>query len=1080
MAEEMPGIVTKILLPQRRPDVLRRPRLMEFLHQHIDHRLLLVSAPAGYGKTTLLIDFAHDLSFPACWYSLDDSDGDPRVFFQYLIATIQQRFPEFGHQAQSLLRAIGDVGKEMKSIVGVIVNEIQSTIPQYFAVVLDDYHCVDDSDDVNEAIDLLLYYLPEHCHIILATRTLPRLTLSRLAAHRQVAGLGMRDLMFTAQEIRELMSKNFKLILPENRAEEMAVESEGWITGILLTTHTLWQGLFETIVRARKSGGEIFDYLAMEVYQQQSEEVQRFLLSTSILPRLNHGQCDELLGIANSREILAYLEDINLFIVRLDEEGEWYRYHNLFQEFLEAKLKTEFPAQFHEQNLRAARLAESARDWNQAINHYLKIADYRQVVRIIDAVAERMLNAGQWRTVARWIDMLPEMEMLRYPSVLIHKATILGQIGELDKAIDYLNLACDRLLQSGDREAAARCFILRSTARRLKGRHYEAIEDSQQALELVPFERSPIAAQAHKNLGLCCWMLGDSARGAAELERALDIAEANDDVYNLAMLHLDHGDLCVTTGELDNSHYHYREAIRYWQRLGNAGYLGQTLNGIAVLLYYRGQYDEALQTLEEALAKAREVGYLRVEAYALASVGDVHLDLRRHKEALEAYEMSLEIARRVDEAFLIAYCLGAIGMVHRLAGEMVTAEKFVKRALQLATARKSHFEIGLFETLLGILCNDRGEALHGQRYLRHACRCLRRSNAQRELARAKIHLANASFLRGQTDQAMKHLADVLEMAARLGYDQFLVVEGRSARPLIEFAVARGLGATQLQSVLRRVGDASPLPAEQSAFTPLVEVQLDRPHSVEVFALGHSRVVCDGRVITTADWATEKTKEMFFYFLSHPDGLRREQVVDGLWPDQPPGKGDGCFHSTMYRLRRALYNDCIIYDNGQYRLNVAGNFYCDAEEFENLIAQADRLNPDPAQVDLYRQAIELYRGTFIDDLYVNWCEDQRQSLEDAYLRALYALSRFHIDRGDYQTGLSFLDRIIARDSFSEEAHCEKMRCLMLMGQQSAAIKHYRRYRDSLERDLGVNPSPKIKAVYQEVLRDVVPSRPQPSR
>src|SRR5439155_5498628 len=179
-------------------DVVPRRRLLDFLHEHFDRKLLLVCAPAGYGKTTLVTDFAHELegNVPVCWYTLDASDRDPRVFIEYLVESIRQRYPGFGAETRRALGTIDDPRRDLSAITGTLVNEIHAGVPDLFAIVLDDYQVVDGADDVNGAVDQLLRYLPDNCRLLIASRTIPQLTLSRLAASREVAGVGTADLRF--------------------------------------------------------------------------------------------------------------------------------------------------------------------------------------------------------------------------------------------------------------------------------------------------------------------------------------------------------------------------------------------------------------------------------------------------------------------------------------------------------------------------------------------------------------------------------------------------------------------------------------------------------------------------------------------------------------------------------------------------------------------------------------------------------------------------------------------------------------------------------------------------------------------
>ncbi|MCL5959532.1 MAG: tetratricopeptide repeat protein, partial [Chloroflexi bacterium] len=492
-----------------------------------------------------------------------------------------------------------------------------------------------------------------------STGTIPKIVLSRLVARRQAAGLGVADLRFNAEEIRQLMSKNYNVILPGNQADELAEESEGWITGILLTTHSMWQGLFQTMIRARESGGQVFDFLATEVFAHQSREVQTFLVESSVLRQMTPALCDQLLGIANSRDLLTYLEDINLFVSRIEGESSWFRYHHLFQEFLESKLERDNPDRFRGLHLAAGRIFEERGESNEAFQHYLKASELDEATRVVMTASERMLNSGQWQTVLRWIAALPAQAVEPQPEIRIHEATVRLQTGEIDQAIEVLNQAGEAFRRTDDVQNLAKVLNLKSIARRFKGKHQEALEDAQQAIQLLKDSSTSVAVQAHRNLGVAFCMVGNHSHGVVELKRALRIAEEIDDFYNVAGLNHELGTAYMNCGVPELATHHYERAALYWKRVNNAGYLGHTLNGMGVVQYYLGQYEKALETFEEALAKAREVGYLRVESYVLASIGDVHRDQQRYQEALDSYESSLQIARRVDESFLIAYCLDA-------------------------------------------------------------------------------------------------------------------------------------------------------------------------------------------------------------------------------------------------------------------------------------------------------------------------------------------------------------------------------------------------------------------------------------
>ncbi|MCL5074175.1 MAG: tetratricopeptide repeat protein [Chloroflexi bacterium] len=1065
---EIPRFITKILVPPRHPNILRRPRLIDFLHQYGDRRLIIISAPAGYGKTTMLIDFAHEVELPVCWYSLESADQDPKVFLEYLIASLAQRFPSFGQRMRSFLREVSDVSREMNSAIGLLVSEIQTAIPEYFFLILDDYQNVDASEEVNTALDLLLYYLPENCHIILATRTLPKLTLSRLAAYRQVAGLGISDLRFTAEEIRELLSQNYKIILPPKAAEELASHSEGWITGIILTTHNMWQGLFESLIRAKGAGGPIFDYLAAEVYARQSEEVRQFLLGSAVLPQMKASRCDDLLGSADSQRILEYLEENNLFIIRL--EGDWYRYHHLFQEFLEEKLRREDEERFVSLHLKAAGMAREGKEWEQAVQHYLRADRPAAAAELLAAVSEEMVNAGKWETLLRLSALLPEESLSHCPHLLLQWGRACIYRDELDTANELFERAYACFAAVADKVNMARSLALKSSVLLSKRQYAASIAECQKALSMVPEGAPVVLAQAYKNMGMSHSALGRFSEGIEDLKRSLDLYAEDGDLFNLAAVQEALGVANARQGDLSEAIAYHRQALHSWEKLGNAGARALALNNLGVLYHHQGHHSRAQALLENALTIAEEAGYLRVAGLALSSLGDVQRDLGQYQGARQTYERALELARRLDDPFLITYCLDALGNTHRLLGDYAEAEQLFQQSWQIAQEQGSDYELGLLTISLGTLLYERGERQVAIERLTEATELLARSGAKRELARARFHLAQSLFLDQQLDASIEQLRETLDMVSQLGYDAFLVAEGRRAGPMLRYAAARGVDGGRLTSLLRRIEAGQPPAAESRPLKPPLGVALKTVPRIESYAFGEARVLLNGELVNNLRWRIERAKELFFFLLAHPRPLRREQVMAALWPDLRESKGSINFHSTLYRLRQALYPGVVLLQEGRYRLDPEGDLWSDVAEFESLINEAGSLpKEDDRRVALYERACALYRGPYLEEFYSEWCSTRREELEEEYLRALAELAAHYGCKGAYEQSIALCRRILAVDDYREEAHADLMRYYALSGDRPAALRHYQRYVRFLAKELKTRPSPPLQALYEELQR-----------
>lgn len=1066
MPETPTVMITKVLLPRKQPGLLHRQRLVDFIHEHIDRKLVLVSASAGYGKTSLLVDFAHDTDLPICWYSVDKADHDPRVFLEYLIASIRQQFPDFGPRTESALTTMAKTNGQLKTLISTLVNDIHD-VPDYFAVIIDDYHFVDESQEVNPLVDDLLRYLPENCHLVISSRTLPHLTFSRLIAHQESAGLGTAELRFTAAEIQTLLKKAHNLDIPAEQAEELARESEGWITGILLTTHTIWQGLVRSMVQARGAGGQIYDYLADNVLGQQSPETQRFLKDSSILREMSPALCDALLNSRHSLEMLRLIEKRNLFISRLEGDELWYRYHHLFQKFLQEKLQLEEPERFNALHCHAAKVLQRIGNHEEAIRHYLQAGTYAEAAEAIQQVAEATFKAGRWETLASWIDSLPDEITRSNPELRWFRASVYTQVGQLSKALTSFDLARAGFERRGDKAGMSRVLVKRAKALRFAGRVEEAIKDCESVISDLDGHHPSIAAIAHRNLGICHGMQGDHQKCVAELEKALQMYEQCGDDYEVACTRHDLSVVHWRLGHLAKADLELERAIEYWRREEKAEGLASALTNAGFRQHCRGRYSQALETLKEALATARKAGYLRMEAHALASLGDVYRDLGDLRQALDLYQQALKTARQADEAVMEIYALNVMSEAQRLAGDLDKAWDLARASLAASQTQQLSFQAGLAHLSLGVICYERGEAKEALGWLEKARQRMELSGAKHKLARVHFHLAQAHFLLKEFQSARRHLLQLLALIDELGYDQFIAVEARRARPLIQYAASRRLGGDRFARLMEKI---ETVPAKGKISPPLTTTVSTPLPRLKIHALGTPQVLKDGTPVGKREWQTSAAEELFFYLLAHPDGQPREQITDVFWPDLPPARAKSTFHSTVYRLRRATHMEILTFDrsSGTYGLNPEMHHWYDVENFEKLLKVA--LGNGESRVEALRQAIALYHGEYLEGFYSDWCLSKRRTLEEQYINALSELAHWCTDKGSYDEALELCEKTLQKDSYREEMYRLMMKCYSLLGQPLRITQVYQCCATVLGEELGMEPAVETVALYQELMAD----------
>jgi len=1061
----LPPIVTKIRVPRRRHDLLPRRRLVNFIHAHLDRKLILISAPAGYGKTTLLTDFAHDTDLPVCWYTLDEFDRDLHVFLEHLIAAIARRFPAFGQRSLNFLHNTTDPGSSLYSLVATMVQEIYDTIPEYFFLVLDDHHSVEMQDQINELLDLFVTYVDENCHVIIASRTLPALpNLSLLVARRLAAGLSIDELRFTPQEIQALAQQNYKLELTAEQANKLAERTGGWITGLILTTSHRWQQSQDDIPVRGRINIDIYDYLSRQVLDRQPEALRQFLLESSVLDDMSPQLCAEVLQIERPDRLLDQVRIRNLFVIEFEGQQIRLRYHDLFHDFLQDTLRNEDQARFRKLTLRAAQAYAARGEWERAVRRYLTLGDYEPVVDIIHCRATQFFDLGRWDTLASWIDALPEEKLVANPGFLLHRGKIHMEHGEHAEALAMYALTEEVAAAAGNQPRRAHALAMTGYILRFQGRYAEALAQSEKALQLVSNtseEQRFAMALAYKNIGLCHFRQGQLTEGRAALIEAAGLYEALADPYGEGMVYHDLGLAHELMGDLTGAAQYYQAALQRWQELGSPGPWANTLNGLGVIYHLQGKYDQATETLEQALNKSRRAGDLRVEAFVWASLGDLHRDQGAHERAEQAYAQALEIASKSRIAFIQTYATNGLGNISRLRGDRVRAISQLDRALALADQHGSAYEASLCHVALGVLAGDSSDLDEALRHLNQAVERFEAGGFRRDLASACLQRAQIAFKAGKRHRALEDLKQTLELAHELGFDQFIVVEGQPLANLLEYARAEGVEEQIISGLLERLEDHQ----AQVEARPDPSVQIEPGQALRIYALGPPRVTLDGENI---QWAIQQSRDLFFCLLQHASGLRKEELGALFWPDHPPHKLDGIFRSTLYRLRRAVFRDSVIFADGLYRFNWDSDYWYDVQAFEELLDEAEDTTLEDQKLSLLEEALTLCKGDYLEGVYDDWCVIERERLRELHLSARESLARLYANRGSLQSAVETYQHLVTLDPYREPAHRELMRCHYRLGDRVAAIKQYQSCVQILRDDLGLSPTSETEELYLQII------------
>jgi ATP/maltotriose-dependent transcriptional regulator MalT/two-component SAPR family response regulator len=1058
----------KLFIPQLTSSHVYRERLTDILHNNIQKRLQVISAPAGYGKTTLLTDFVHNIDIPVCWYSIDVEDEDPKLLLEGILDSIKSRFTTFGKLITSWLMATDDIQKNAPYLLTILANEINDSIPDYLVFVLEDYHVIEHSESAKFLLNLLIDKLPESCHFIISSRTQVELPIiSSLILKNQAITLSMSHLSFTAAEAKCLSTTCFGQNLTNEGASKLVEETGGWAINLILHLNNIdTNKLFEY---SKITQDQVFRYMTIEVFEKQLPDIQHFLLASSTIDDMEFELIEQLIPGVNYHKMMNYLMHQNLFLQCVNKEIECYRYHQLFREFLQDKLKQDDSTEFRLLHYKAALLYERECNWILAITHYQKSKKYREIVRIIKDTGPDLLKAGKWAIIQRWLSMLPANFRADDPELVLLDVQCLSHLGNTDKAHALLANLLSKPLSDKDWLLKAEALSWRGAMFRLSGYFKEAKIDILTAIRLLEDHHGPaeLLGACHRRLGDIYKDQGQFFSSLKQLRLARRYYTSAFDIGALALVHNSIGVTYKRLGQLTKAKMYLEKARVGWIKINNLGELAATLNNIGIIYQRFGQHDLALDVFHSGLEKARETGHLRIQAVIKISIADTLRDLSRLNDALKNYHEGIELARQSMESTFIAYATAGIGETYRLLGQYDRAKTLLEEARYQTEDQKQPYEAALFDVQLGIIDYETGQLERAKIKLSNAGKQLQAMGDRDALAKVYLYLAQVSFLSREYNVAVEWLVKTSELADELGYENFMVVEGRKAIPLIHYGATIGIGNGRFVRVLEKIRVLNETEQTKDIADRPKSSEFKTKHDIMARALGCSEVVLNNHQVKDIDWRSSRAKEIFFYLLTYPDGRTKEQITTALWPELSPAKGSSNFHINLFRARRAIFPGIFSLEDGRYRINSDLRVWFDVAEFEQLVTIAGKYPQDEKGNTALERAVELYAGPFLTEFYTEWVEVRRRELEYAYLKILSLLSNIYAKKGNINRAATLLEKSIDIDPYQEDTYYHIMRLHLEGKNKPLALFVYQKYLNMFADEKEQDMSSGIRDLYQKL-------------
>jgi len=696
-------LATKLHVSTIGSQLVHRAALLDALSAGLDRRLTLLSAPAGWGKTTLLAQWvlAGSAGRRFSWLSLDTSDNDPVWFWMYAIAALQELNPGVGNRAFELLQMGAD---PLRVVLPNLLNELAAL--QYpLVLILDDYHLVA-SRAVHEQMAFVINRMPTNLHVVMATRSDPALPLARLRAEGDLMEIRTDDLRFEGTEADHLLNQVLGLGLTDDHVQLLCRRTEGWAAGLHLAALSL-VGRSDSAAFITTFAGDnrhIVDYLMAEVLEGQPPHLRSFLLRTALLHRLSGDLCDAVLETTGSAAVLNQIERENLFVVPLDSSRHWYRYHQLFGELLRAELHRIAPDLVPELHRRAAIWFEEQGLVDEAVRHLVAAGDIAHSADLIAADWAGEFNAGGVSTVSRYLGLLPQETVSRDPRLTVARIWIALHLGRLDDAADGIETLHTAVAAEGSPTLAAEIAVLRAVHSFKTGDLASALETSRHAITLDLGDTPPGRSSAYCVYGSALYFSGCTDEAQAAFHRSVQLATKADDrrARTCALGYL--AMISAEQQQLTEAENHIRRASGSSAGLTDAEHLIDAMVSLATatLLDRRGQSAAALAAADIAATAARQGGAvleitkaLHIKARILEHLGD-NLTAEATRDEIDALMRNLSAAALSSTALTSARCGSSLPATSRrqncIPGEELTPKEL--EVLRLLATRLSRREIG--------------------------------------------------------------------------------------------------------------------------------------------------------------------------------------------------------------------------------------------------------------------------------------------------------------------------------------------------------------------------------------------------
>ncbi|MCG1022405.1 BTAD domain-containing putative transcriptional regulator [Sutcliffiella horikoshii] len=1059
---------TKITAPTVKEYVLRRAKIARKLKAVTNFGVTMVHSGPGYGKSTIVASFVPAFDAITCWYTATELDDELIPFLRYVIHSIRNENGEFGENLLYFLdrmdRYIRE--EEVQDFCSLFINEI-AKIQNSLILIIDDFHFVQNNTEIIIWFHWLLHHIPNNLHLILITRQRPDWEMvTAMKVKNELMEITEDDLKFSKDEVEVLLQDVYMLDVNTEDIELIYSLSEGWVMALgLLSQRLVEQASTDVLFMTQGTLEDLFKYLATEVFMKQTPMVQQFLEQTSILDVLSGEICDEVLGINGSNYMLQSLTERHLFITVNGKDR--YRYHALFKEFLERRLKVQ-DLQYMQLHKRCAKWYMKQRDILPAIAHFEKINDYSSIGALIHEHGVQLLEQGQLSYVLEKLLKINVPTKDRYYMLWYIQGEILRyrcQYEESEaaykKGLDAARISGDSLVIIRSLKGIAKIYL--DTIQPIKAER--VLSEAIKMLQTCPIEKSE-ENQLYA-------IMAENLLNAGHAGKALEWFEKLDTVYKQEKAGNLEARILLRSGNLQMA----KKLLLNKKKGETDGALPQSHRETDLLLSlveaFIGNADQAKGLADAGIKQGIKLQAPFVEACGWIRLGHAVQLMEVYDSVLakDCYQTALEIMEELNVSRGKAEANMGLCILYTYQGAYEKAVLCGEEALKETEEVKDNWLSGLIYLAMKIASIQNTKWERVEFYGLRASKLLRKCGDK--YAEMLLNLWESIYhYERQEWNAFPNSINSFLNSLQTGNYEFILFNRTTFgpsdlqrfTPLLMEAQNRGIQREYVTSLLNELGFSN--------------VQNHPGYTLKIQALGNFRVWLGHKEVDAKDWQRAKAKELLEYFVTKRNNhVVRDEIFAALWPNVPEKSMTRDFKVALNALNNALEPErkartepfFIQREGNSYGLSPNSGYIVDAIEFESF-ASAGLEEQDPAKAQSFlEKALALYKGDFLpDQKYADWCLNERERLLVYYLRCSEKLAQLLVARKEYDAAIQWCERVIEKDPTWEEAYRLLMFCYYQKNNRSQAMKWFAKCKQYLESELGVEPMFSTKQMYDMVL------------